>query len=323
MVSNDLLNDTVHIERLHSPITLQLPRDTVVLAGPRWTETRDKGQLLTQAESMGCRRIILSHPSATDPWHATLDSTGQEVDLRDPNELFTAVTPSGCAVIDLNSLGLSIWAPTLRALGGRGCKVLALYMRPTSYQVRQSTVGPVYSPEYDFNARALGVRPVAGFARLAPTASQAGTLLVALLGLEGKRARVALRELGDPAPETRAVFASPGYSRRLVQRAIWAHREFLTASDSQRYVSYASPTNPFMVQRLIQNHIDDHPDRHVFVMPLATKPMNLGAVLACLRNPKRTELVFDHSIVRSASPESIDSYYIFDVTSVLAGAGPS
>lgn len=319
MTRNDLLEDSVYIERVMPPALPRLPAGTTILTGPRWRDSRDKGMLLSGAASEGWRIVVLqARDSEGTPWLASIDADGRQIDLRNTDEFYGAIGSPNRISIDINALGLSVWAPALRMFRARVLdSVTALYVRPRSYRLRMSSVGPVYSPEYDFNAQALGVRPVAGFGRLPAMASQDGALLIALLGLEGKRAQVALRELGDPTPTTSPVFALPGYSRRLAQRAIWAHRDFLEATESRRAVSYVPPINPFYVQRFIQERIDYYPGRHVYVMPLATKPMNLGAVLACLRNPLRTELVFDHPVQGSGASEAMDAYYIFELTDAL------
>lgn len=323
MQPNFLIEDSVYTERFPAGKTPRLPSDTTILTGPAWAMERDGGAFLTACRSGGASIIELEVPEpGAEPWRARRQPGGVSLDLRDDQSTFESLGCPSRIMIDINTLGLGTWAPILRMCRRFKCaSVSAVYLKPATYRLRSCQVAPVQSPEYDFNTTALGIRPVAGFGRLPTMSTQDGARLIALLGLEGKRAHVALRELGDPIPRTVPVFAVPGYSRRLTQRAIWAHRDFLLTTETHERVYHVPPTNPFYVLRFIEGYINSEPNGHIYIMPMATKPMNLGAVLACVRHPHQTELVFDHPLRSPGPVEQLDAYYVFDVTHALSDEG--
>lgn len=83
--------------------------------------------------------------------------------------------------LDITGLAHHVWAPLLRSALTTGRTVKAVYVEPLEYRF---SANPTEGAIFDLSERISGIRPIPGFASLAPS-DEDRTCFVPLLGFEG------------------------------------------------------------------------------------------------------------------------------------------
>lgn len=234
--------------------------------------------------------------------------TGEKsFNLRQSHEFFDWLGTKRC-YIDISSLSLQVWGPLVKAGMASLQDLTAVYSEPDNYKRHPTPT----SSQFDLSMRIDGVKPLAGFAKLAPEVEAGDALLVVFLGFEGQRARHIASQF-DPVPRTVAVIGVPGYRYEHPQHAVRMNAEFLSDVRKNGDVRMAAASSPFEARDVIRSVVKEHAPKHTYVAPLGPKPHALGALLHCLESPSNTELFFDHPLPSQGRSTGVQRVHFFSL----------
>lgn len=227
--------------------------------------------------------------------------------LRQCGEFYDWLGTNRC-YIDISSLSLQVWGPLVKVGMATLETLTAVYSEPSGYK-RHAT--PT-SSQFDLSVRIDGVKPLAGFARLASQVDASEALLVVFLGFEGQRALHILTQF-DPVPRTVAVVGVPGYGHEHPQHAVRMNVEFLRDVRRSGDIRMASASSAFEAREVIRSVVAEYSPKHTYISPLGPKPHALGALLHCLESPKNTELLFDHPLPSQGRSTGVQRVHFYSL----------
>lgn len=199
--------------------------------------------------------------------------------------------PEPVLYIDITGLSHHVWAPILRAALRSNKIVRVVYAEPLSYKLSES---PTDGEIFDLSERIEEVRPLPGFARLAPSRGER-FLFVPLLGFEGARLSFMIEQI-EPASElVFPVIGVPGFRLDFPFYTYYGNRRpLMQGSRAWRNRRFAAANCPFSLLYVLEELAREYPNRPIKIAPIGTKPHALGAVLHRLCDPERIDIVYDH-----------------------------
>jgi hypothetical protein len=232
-----------------------------------------------------------------------------EVSLNDDEGLARVFAPRRSAYLDISGLPHHVWAPLLR-VGLAYCdRLWVAYTEPGVYRKHPS---PTSKTEFDLSDGFRGVEPIPGFARLRGPADEKESVLVALLGFEGRRATHVATTL-DPVPQVFAVVGLPGFRLEYPQYTFASNEEFFAAFRAYANVRVAAASCPFEAFDALADIHRDSGGKYMYIAPIGTKPHALGAVCYALKYPRTTELMYDHPQRKPGRTEGIGVMHVYSI----------
>jgi len=216
------------------------------------------------------------------------------ISLRDAGELrsiFESKTGRPLYV-DITGLSNHVWPALLKTALEMRISTNVLYVEPEDYSYSPSPRENVF---FDLSERIDGISPIPQFSNLAEPEEDA-TTLIPLLGFEGARFQYLLEEIQPRGENIDPVIGVPGFRAEYPFFAYQGNQIPLRSSGAYRNVRYAKANCPFSLYYTLGDIASTYSTRQFFKIGLiGTKPHALGAVLFSLTNPRRVELVYDHT----------------------------
>lgn len=244
----------------------------------------------------------------------------REVALRDMGELRSILQHASGRPLYLDITGLSnhVWPALLKTALELRMSVNVVYVEPEDYAYSASPRENVF---FDLSEHITGIAPIPQFSILAEPEEDAVTL-VPLLGFEGARLQHLIEHIDPPGENIDPIIGVPGFRAEYPFFAYQGNQIALRNSGSFRNVRYAKANCPFSLYYTLGDVARSYPARQFFKIGLiGTKPHALGAVLFSLANPRRVELVYDHTKRRAKRTTGQSRCLIYPVTSFLNRLG--
>jgi hypothetical protein len=297
--------------------TTCLPSGIALVFASQSTEDRGRHPVWDDAVVALPQRCVQVDVAASSHHEVALRRNGslEIVRLREPSELARGVAAgTGGCLIDVSGLPHHLWAPMVRASLLAGLGTQAMYVEPATYRSQQAPSAAADS--FDLSSGFDGVRPIAGFERLARTRRSRRSVYVPLLGFEGSRPKHLLNEL-DPEM-TVPIIGLPGFRADFPTVAIAANRSFLRESGGSRKLRYARAACPFDAFLVLDEILSSEQADVLQVAPIGTKPHALGAVLFAIKRGARAEVVYDHPHRRAHRTAGVGITHVYDVSGFMS-----
>lgn len=247
---------------------------------------------------------------------------GREVALRDMGELRTILSHLSGRPLYLDITGLSnhVWPAILKTALDLRMSTNVVYVEPQDYAYSASPRENVF---FDLSEHITGIAPIPQFSILAEPEEDAVTL-IPLLGFEGARLQHLIEHIDPPGENIDPVIGVPGFRAEYPFFAYQGNQIPLRASGAYRNIRFAKANCPFSLFYTLGDVASSYPARQFFKIGLiGTKPHALGAVLFSLANPRRVELVYDHTKRRPKRTTGRARCLIYPITSFLDRLGSS
>lgn len=172
-------------------------------------------------------------------------------------------------LLDISCLAAPVYSLLIRAIVELNVcdRFLVGYTEPTSY------------PDEDLTYGLSRIEPIPGFfGSFDPTRQ---TVLITLLGFEGRRTLSVFRNVGPD--QTIAINPFPGFRPSWDSRSFESNLDFLNASGAIHRLHFVPASQPVMaVQKLLRLHSNFAGNWNVYVAPLSTKPLGFATCIFAL-----------------------------------------
>ena len=225
-------------------------------------------------------------------------------------------------IIDISELHLRFLGALLAMLPGLEWKHLfAAYVEPEAY-VRSSEKEPDLSANKDALARMAGFDLNSSFwgyeeiPNLKTITSERNQYIwIAFLGFEGKRATAVYAEIADDSSMTIPVITMPSIRPGWATTAFEANQAlFDNARINCQSVKYINALDPYAAYNLIEQIHKAHPQKHIVMSPLGTRPVSLGVLLYAMLH-EESEVYFDTPKRACSRTKKAGKTHIYDLLS--------
>lgn len=217
--------------------------------------------------------------------------------------------------LDITGLSNHVWPAVMKAALSRSIEVIVVYVEPRDYAY---SAAPRENVFFDLSDRILGIAPIPQFNNLSEPDEEDVTL-IPLLGFEGARFAHLLEEVQPPGGNIDPIIGIPGFRAEYPFYTYQGNQIPLKSSRAYQNVRFAKANCPFSLFYTLQEIEGRYPARQFFKIGLiGTKPHALGAVLFAIANPRRVELVYDHTRRRKNRTEGQSHCIIYPVSDFLS-----
>ena len=295
--------------RLLNPVATDLNPDAAYLYSSLSTEPRGSATLWSGCKEHRPENCIEVVGHTDESATLQFDTKRISVYLNDPEALVSVFSEFDSAYIDVSGLPHHVWAPLLRAGFAALSQLNCVYVEPAEYRRHPN---PTSRSEFDLSDGFRGVYPIPGFAKLAGPETDDASVLVVLVGFEGKRAAHLASEL-DPVPPVYAVLGVPGFRIEYPQVACASNGEFLAEYRAQPNVRFAAASCPFEAYDVLEQIHADCAGKYMYIAPVGTKPHAVGAICYALKHPSKTELLYDHPLRKANRTDGVGLVHIYSL----------
>lgn len=193
--------------------------------------------------------------------------------------------------IDITGLSHHVWAPLVKVALEHKLKLDVVYVEPANYAYSPS---PRKGEIFDLSERIDGIAPLPLFANLGE-ADEENVCLIPLIGFEGTRFAYLVEQVDPPGGKIVPVMGVPGFQLEYPFHSYFGNQPTLEDTRAWRNMHFARANCPFSLYYVLEDILRDHPNDHIKIAPIGTKPHALGAVLLAIASTSRPiELVYDH-----------------------------
>ena len=207
-----------------------------------------------------------------------------------------------------------VWAPLLRAAWDKASSVFGIYVEPLHYRPLISPTSPTI---YDLSTSFGGLAPLPGFARLNPVRDDAKSILVAMLGFEGRRPLHLALEV-DSISRLIPIIGVPGFRIEYPAAAVASNRELLDQYHAHSDIRLARASCPFDAFQVLEEIHAAYPDHYLYIAPVGTKPHAVAAILYAIKHPDSSELLYDHPARKAGRSWGVGKVHVYDLRSIEA-----
>ncbi len=195
--------------------------------------------------------------------------------------------------------------------------VICTYTEITAYPRKEETSPSVpnlmYSTGFDLNSSFWGYSEIPNLKTI--TNERGDYIWIVFLGFEGKRSAAVYTEISDDTKITMPVITMPSVRPGWSNFAFEANQIlFENANLKGGDVKYISALDPFSTYNFIEKIKSEHPNRHIVLSPLGTKPVSLGVLLYALKH-EESEIYFDTPKESCSKTVKNGKVHIYDILS--------
>lgn len=225
-------------------------------------------------------------------------------------------------VVDISELHLRFLGAFLAMLPiAKWEHLFAAYAEPEAY-VRSLEKTPDLSPKndtlgrmggFDLNSSFWGYEEIPNLKTITSERNQ--YIWIAFLGFEGKRATAVYAEIADDSSLTIPVITMPSIKPGWATTAFEANQAlFDNARINCQSVKYINALDPYAAYNLIEQIHKAHPQKHIVMSPLGTRPVSLGVLLYAMLH-EESEVYFDTPKRACSIIKKAGKIHIYDLLS--------
>lgn len=211
----------------------------------------------------------------------------------------------------LNFAEILILTQALIEVGVKDIEIL--YVEPVKYKRKSKGRDILHKRDFELSEGVVGYEAIPGHALL--VTNEVSQKVVFLCGFEAERIDRALEDSQISGTNCSCIFGvpafSPGFEMDSFDNSISVIKERKIAGG----ISFCGATNPLAVLQTLEemfSGLDE--DEQMFVVPLATKPMNIGACLFLLSKPKdKVAVLYDHPKEIRGKAIEIANWHLFNI----------
>lgn len=215
-------------------------------------------------------------------------------------------------LIDSTSLDFAELLILLRALKYSGLtSVDFLYLEPAKYRAPLERL--TENRSFDLSIKIKGFLAIPGYAM----SFESQDSVVVLCGYEGDRLGHAFEEYDIKGDNCRLIFGMPPYSYGWDMNSYVNFIPVIKSNNISTGFYYCSAANPLAVyETLKQIYIALDENQNMFILPLGTKPMSLGAIMFIVENGHNNNIsiLYDHPIKTENSTSNVIRWNLYRLT---------
>ena len=226
-------------------------------------------------------------------------------------------------LVDINGKSVLIDSTTLnfaeililtQALLDVGVKEIEiLYVEPVKYKHKRKGVDILHMRDFDLSESIIGYEAIPGHALL--VTNEVSQKVVFLCGFEAERIDRALEDSQIIGANCSCIFGVPAFSSGFEMDSFDNNISVIKERKISGGINFCGATNPLSVMMTLEEMfkgLDE--DEQMFVVPLATKPMNIGACLFLLSKPKdKVAVLYDHPKENKGKAIEIANWHLFNI----------
>lgn len=297
-----------HTERFLDISTKDILDGEKIIAAKQIESQEQRGQLSVWEEMQSVDPEKITFISSIDDETISVNDNEHCISLRD-SESLKSLIKSERLLIDVTSLPHNIWAPLLKAAHDSSTSTRILYAEPESYKEKPT---PASATLFDLSTSFGGLAPIPGFTKLDGPEDESKCLFVALLGFEGNRPERLVFQIDPVPPKVIPFVGVPGFQAEFPTYTVACNRNFLNDYNAYSELKYVRASCPFEVYEGLKQLEKDYPGHYMYLAPVGTKPHSLGAILYAIKNPDRTEIMFDYPNKKKDRTKGVGIIHIYN-----------
>ncbi len=221
----------------------------------------------------------------------------------------------GSIVIDSTTLNFAEILILSQSLKDLGCKIVSIiYVEPGGYN--QKHLGPdiLHKRDFELSEETIGFEAIPGHS-LALT-NDIYQKVVFICGFESERIDRAMEDSEINSNACCTIFGVPAFYPGWEMDSFDNNISVLIERRINGGINFCGATNPLSVfQKLNIIYKGLEEDSQMFVVPLGTKPMNIGACLFLLTKPKdKVAVLYDHPQEMKNKALKTSDWHLFNIT---------
>jgi len=217
-------------------------------------------------------------------------------------------------LIDSTTLNFAEILILTQALMEVGIKEMdILYVEPVKYKRKNKGLDILHKRDFELSEGIIGYEAIPGHALL--VTNEVTQRVVFLCGFEAERIDRALEDSQISGTNCSCIFGVPAFSPGFEMDSFDNNISVIKERKISGGINFCGATNPLAVMQTLDemfNGLDE--DEQMFVVPLATKPMNIGACLFLLSKPKnKVAVLYDHPREVKGKAIEIASWHLFNI----------
>lgn len=215
-------------------------------------------------------------------------------------------------IIDATSLDfaeLLILCQTYKNLGILNIDIL--YIEPAQYVVSVQRL--TENRYFDLSKKIRGFLAIPNHALSYDTSDS----IVVLCGYEGERLGLAFEEYDILGANCKLIFGMPPYSYGWDMNSYVNFLPIIKKRNIELQFHYCPAANPLAIfEKLNDIYLSINENQKLFVLPLGTKPMSIGAILFLLEHNQlgNVSVLYDHPILNNNSSTDSVTWNLFKIT---------
>lgn len=211
----------------------------------------------------------------------------------------------------LNFAEILILTQALIEVGVKDIEIL--YVEPVKYNRKSKGVDILHKRDFELSEGIVGYEAIPGHALL--VTNEISQKVVFLCGFEAERIDRALEDSQISGANCSCIFGVPAFSPGFEMDSFDNNISVIKERKISGGISFCGATNPLAVLQTLEEMfkgLDE--DEQMFVVPLATKPMNIGACLFLLSKPKdKVAVLYDHPKEIKGKAIEIANWHLFNI----------
>lgn len=227
---------------------------------------------------------------------------------------FLADSKGKKVLVDSTTLNFAEILILTQALLDVGLKEIEiLYVEPAKYNRKSKGIDILHKRDFELSESIVGYEAIPGHALL--VTNEVIQKVVFLCGFEAERIDRALEDSQIIGSNCSCIFGVPAFSPGFEMDSFDNNISILKERKISGGVNFCGATNPMSVMQTLDEMFKGlEIDEQMFVVPLATKPMNIGACLFLLSKPKeRVAVLYDHPKEIKGKAIEIANWHLFSV----------
>lgn len=188
-----------------------------------------------------------------------------------------------------------------------------LYIEPGDYNRKHKTNEILHKRDFELSEGNVGYEAIPGHALL--ITNEVNQKVIFLCGFESERVDRAIEDSQINGANCSCIFGVPAFCSGWEMDSFDNNISVIKEKKLTGGVNFCGATDPLSVyQRLNLIYMGLENDDQMFVAPLSTKPMNLGACLFLVTKPKdRVAALYDHPNEMKGRGLKISKWHLFNV----------
>ena len=193
-------------------------------------------------------------------------------------------------------------------------KVSIIYVEPVKYNRKSKSRDILHQRDFELSESIVGYEAIPGHALL--VTSEISQKFIFLCGFEAERIDRAIEESEILGSNCKCIFGVPAYIPGWEMDSFDNNIPVIKERKITGGINFCGATNPLSVfQKLEDIYKGLSDEEQMFVIPLATKPMNIGACLFLLNKPKnRVAVLYDHPKEIAGKAIEISNWHLYNIT---------
>jgi len=188
------------------------------------------------------------------------------------------------------------------------------YVEPIKYKTKAKTTDILHKRDFELSESIIGYEAIPGHALL--VTGEVLQKVVFLCGFEAERIDRAIEDSQIVGSNCSCIFGVPAFSPGWEMDSFDNNISIIKERKITGGINFCGATNPLsVIQTLDEIYKGLEEEEQMFIVPLATKPMSIGACLFLIEKSKsKVAVLYDHPNEITGRAIEISNWHLFNVT---------